>query len=131
MIRPIIHHMVEGHTEHDLSKYIFERLIVMHKNPTMHLCSNDAKDALRSKGEYPGFPDIMYQYRDGKELRKFIVEIETELTKQKIDEKYRQFKGPGISDVIFINLKLFHGKMMPGDQTNWVLLESWLKQYIM
>ncbi len=130
MIRPIIHHMVEGHTEHDLAKYIFERLVVMHKNPTMHLCSNDAKDALRGKAEYPGLPDLMWRYTVGKELYKFIGEIETNLDRETKAQKYQQFKGPGITDVIFMDLADFH-REYHGQCTDWVLLEKWLKQYVM
>jgi len=122
--------MVEGHTEHDLAKYIFERLVVMHRNPTMELCSNYEKDALRGRRIHPGLPDLMWKYRIGKELYKFIGEIETNLDKQTKAQKYEQFKGPGITEVVFINLADFH-KEYEGRTTDWVLLEGWLKRYVM
>jgi len=122
--------MVEGHTEHDLAKYIFERLVVMHKNPTMHLCSNEEKDALRGRGIHPGMPDLMWKYRVGKELYKFIGEIDTNLDKQTKAQKYQQFKGPGITEVVFMNLADFH-REYGEEASSWVLLEKWLKQYVM
>lgn len=129
-IRPIIHHMVEGDIEHDFAKFIFERLVQTHRNPTMQLWSPDKLDAWRYRAEYPGLPDGGYTYRTGRELRQYIYEIETELTPQKWTEKLRQFRGPGITDVIPINLADFH-QLYPDQSTDYVLLEKWLKQYLM
>lgn len=123
-IRQEIKVTLEGDLEHTVATSLLSIGLALKQNPRVkEIWSLDRRSTFLSYTEYPGLPDLVYSQReDGKFLKTYAVEVETNLTLKNYDKKSLQFKRLGISEVYFKDLK-----KCPDDvRVNWVKLFDWL-----
>lgn len=119
LIRATIKHCIEGDDVHDLAVYLAERML---KKRGVDLWTPEKRNDFRMRGEYPGLPDIVYTVKEKHGVYTYVVEVETRLTPKAMIEKIRQFKIPGITDVLFVNLRQVK------DDKNWIEIEKVIRE---
>ena len=124
----MIYHEVHGDSIHDLSIFLVERYAEKKNYKFLN------KKALQDKSIYPGIPDVLFRKEDkiirskGKKVNlwmDYIIEIESNPTKQSTELKTNQFQTDGICDLLIIPLNQY--PRMQEFAKEFFAFEDWLR----
>ena len=124
----MIYHEVHGDSIHDLSIFLVERYAEKKGYKFLN------KKALQDKAIYPGIPDVLFRKEDkitrskGKKVSlwmDYIIEVESNPSKESTELKTRQFQTDGICDLLIIPLNQY--PRMQEFAKEFFAFEDWLR----
>lgn len=114
------YHQMHGDRLHDLVRYLVEYYIVSKGGRLMD------RETFKKKHYLPCEPDVIFQFLEKGTKYIYVVEVETNPTKESVAKKSAQYMDStaGITDLVVLDLS----KMKDHEQVNWLLIDKFIKE---